>query len=253
VDNSTVADLSLLKEKYVQDGIKVSERLVQEGNVRAVWLSGPLDIRRVQPESDLHVCVLAEKGRHNFFRHVLPAFSDTGRRLEIAVFPQAYIESILERGHGCWTDVYDLHKFNDAVVLFDREHVLGDLRKRIAELKPADLFIGQQIAALGARVRAMQRARERGGHDESLIVARDVVHECTRLLTLIVGRQPFSKSTYLHTALPSLVSPQYIEVFQRIHSLIECDRSSTEFRVNTARHLVQNLFEQVVLCDVVSD
>lgn len=192
-------DVDALREKYISDGEKVARRLAVDDRVRAVWLSGPFVPPRIHPASDLHMGVLAIERRHVSYHHILSPFSEVGRRLEIAFFPDHYFRSIIDEGITSWGDVFDLHKLSDMRILHDTGGRLRDTEQRIVDVKPAPLFIGGQIASLKTDLAHLHDALVKGENREAVLAGRTVVMSALRILVLLVCRTSFSKTAHLYS------------------------------------------------------
>jgi hypothetical protein len=234
----------LLKSKYIGDGRRAARYLVDDANVLAVWLSGPFELERVSPTSDLHMAVLVKSGRGNYYHHQLPHFSEVGRRLEIAYFPLAYLQSILDKGYSEWADVSDLHKLSDIEILYEKDGVLSAIRRRVAEVKPTRLFVGRQMGALGAECALTERLLDIGRIEDSIVSSRSVMISSLMLLMLAARGRTFSKLSHLYPEFRSHSPSDQVETFEVVHGVRAHSREEAEKRVSAAKNLVKHLMER---------
>lgn len=237
-------DPAALRERYIEDGRTVARRLAEYSGVLAVWLSGPFEPPRTDPGSDLHVAVLVRGGDHAYYHHVLPPFSGTGRRLEIAFFPLETLRGIFDRGvYGSWSEVYDLHKLSDMEILFDRDGTLGGMRERLKILRPSPLFVGVQIDRLRSALDILPELLDNERHTQGILVARDAVMEALKL-ALVAGKHVlFSKPSHLHPLCAGNLDAAMKDRFECIHG---CDAAGAEEAARTveaADTFIKNIFE----------
>ncbi len=198
-------DLAALKEKYVADGARAAQSLMNDSDALAAWLSGPFDMSRVSPASDLHVAVLIRSGKTSFYHHKLPHFSEAGRRLETVFLPLEYLQSVIENGFSDWTDVFELHKLSEVEILFEKNGVLTEICRRLPEVRPRQLFIGRQIELLRREIDLMKRFLSECGHAEAVLSARRVFVSSLRLL-LVTNGTLSSKLSHLYPELKGLLT-----------------------------------------------
>jgi hypothetical protein len=233
-----------LREKYLDDGRKVAQRLMKDAEVLAIWLSGPLEVPRISPTSDLHMAVLIRNGRESFYHHVLPAFSEVGRRSEIAFFPLEFLQSAFEKDYKEWATLFDLHKLKEIVILYERDGILSGLRDKLSELRPGRLFVGKQIEALKSELILTYRLLDEYKYVESVLTSRQVLWQTLQLLMPIGKGVTFSKLSELYPMLKSHLPSFLIEGFELVQTVRGVSEATAGERVEKTRDLVRSLFER---------
>ena len=237
-------DLTPLREKYIDDGRKVAQRLMKDREVLAIWLSGPFEYPRVSPNSDLHIAVFIHKGRETFYHHQLPPFSEVGRRLEIAFFPLNYLQSALERGCTEWATLFDLHKLSETIILYERDGILSRMIGKLEGLKPTKLFVGREIQALKSEFGLMERLLNEGKYEESMLSSRQILWHTLKLLLLVKNGLTFSKLSDLYPKRKSHFSPSLAERFEVIQTVKGIGKLQAEKRIKETKDLVKFIFER---------
>jgi hypothetical protein len=252
-DPEVSVSLSSLKDRYIADGLKVSERLKMDGDVLATWLSGPFDRSRVSAESDLHLAVLIRNGKGSFYQHQISRFSEVGRRLEIAFFPIQHLQSILDTGYSRWADVFDMHKLIDIEILYEKDRVISEMRRGLAELRPRPLFVGKQIEGLREGIGLIERLLNGGRYSEAVLHARKVLMNSVMLLVLMKRGTVSSKLSHLYTELKAGFPSSWIRSFELAGALAAMGEEKAVELVSQAACLVGELFGEHGVHAIVSD
>jgi hypothetical protein len=235
-------DAASARERYLADGRTVAEGIARDPNVLAVWLTGPFELPRVAPGSDLHVAVLLREAIECSYRHVIPEFSEVPRRQEIAYLPLALYERIARGGLSSWGDVFDAHKLRDVVILFDRRGMMDELKRRISAVRPARIFIGREIERLRAELAG---AVGDAAAEDRILAARRAARRSLALVALASKRETFSKSKELYARARSFPEPR-IEDFERVEGVAGVGADDARRAVEAARELVTYCFERTV-------
>lgn len=242
--SQSFVDLASLRHQYVADGSEVAERLKRDDNVLAVWLSGPFDRSRVSPGSDLHIAVLVRRGRGIVYNHLLPHFSEVPRRLEIALFTDRYLHSVIERGYSKWSEVFDLYKLRDVEVLYDRDGVLDALRRDAEGVRPRRVLVGEQIELIRKQLTGMELHMRSGSPDDAILHARKVVMSSLMLYLLTVRGCMSSRISYLYPELKLRFPPTQMETFDNVQVLAELDETEAANRIEEIRDFTRKAFDR---------
>ncbi len=237
-------DISALRDKYIGDGRTVAEHLAREGNVSAVWLSGPFELPRIAPSSDLHMAVLLEKCDHSFYRHVLPKYSPVGRRLEIAFFSLRAFERSIEKGCIDWPSVFDVHKLRNIAILFDRNKALARILERLESFKPSMIFVGAQIRSIASEIEAARHLLENGLFEDSLLRARLATWRAAELWIVAARKTTFSKASHVYPNLRSHMQGIALRPFEEVQGIDKIEVKVAEEIAAKARSLVEDIFKR---------
>lgn len=251
--DSRDADPKTLRARYIEDGRRVAEKLAKDENVLAIGLSGPFDVQRVQPSSDMHLVILLERASHIYYHHILPSFSPVGRRLEMACFSFNYINAIAEKGYSSWNDVHDIHKLKDMVILHEKGDRLNGLRDKINVLRPGQIFIGRQLASLRNEFGEINDSIRRGRHREAVLEARRFLLTAMKILLLAGRHESFAKVSHLYRTLPNLSGNIPASASENLHGMKNLDTKGSEKLLDETDKLLKNLFKRKIVCDGVSD
>lgn len=252
-NNQEVTDREVLKGRYFDDGRRVAEILSKDDDVLAVWLSGPFDLTRVQPSSDLHMSVMTAKTSHIFYRHQLPSFSPVNRRLEIAFLPRNYLSTIVERGFASWNDIYDIHKLSEVEILYEKDDCLKSLRRQSGQMMPKQIFIGRELSRLRHQHNQINGRLVNGQYRECLYEARCFLLSCLKIYLVSGSRNTFSKLSHLYSALYQLSEGFPPAIRDKITMTDNITKDKVKERLETTRRFILNLFERKVKCDDVLD
>lgn len=234
-------DAPSLRERYIADGEKAAGPLAKDENVFAIWISGPFEMPRISPGSDLHMGVLLRRGRGSFYRHVIPPFSNVGRRLEIAFFALEPMQAILEKGFTNWNAVFDIHTLREIVILHERDGILTEMRRTARALRPTRLFIGREIEELKKEFELADRHLREGAFGESVLTSRRIMLHSLQLMVLAGKGETFSKARELYAMLTQCLPPLLVEGF-------ELGQSTRGLCEREARHLVDAVSDLVTDC-----
>jgi hypothetical protein len=252
VDSRNI-DPEILRTRYVEDARRVAEKLAKDENLLAIGLSGPFDLQRVQPASDMHLVILLEQASHIYYHHMLPSFSPVGRRLEIACLSFDYLNAIAEKGYSSWNDVYDMHKLDDMVILHEKGDHLNRLREKIKILRPGQIFIGRQLASLRHEFGKMDDSIRREQYRETVLEARRFLPTAMKILLLAGRQESFAKVSHLYRALLNLSGNIPALVSGNWHGLNNIDGKNSEKLLAQTDKLIKNLFQRKIVCNGVSD
>lgn len=230
------------RERYIADGRIVAAELAKDDNVSAIWLSGPFEMPRIAPSSDLHMAVLLAESDHVFYRHVLPELSPVGRRLEIAFFPLESFRRALERGCSDWPSVFDAHKLNDIVVLFDRDRALAEMRRALEEFKPSNMFIGAELRILASDLAAAKQLLHERLYEDCILKTRVSAWRAAELFLVAGAKKTFSKISQIYPSLRSIVSQSAIRTFEEVHDIDKIGNDKAKGIIAEASGLVSDLF-----------
>lgn len=189
-----------LREALLAEAAESVRGLGERDDIRAALLTGSAAWGKPNPDGDIDIILITERGDGVFYRYLIPRFSPVARRTEHGFIPRSIAEGHIDDAFGSRISSSMITQLGNGRVLFQKGSDGDELIERARAAAPGRFVIGTFITDCTEALDAINAGIDAARYRDVILSARRIARAAVRALLLARERTAVSKEKHEYRA-----------------------------------------------------